>query len=98
MALIPSRVLSLAKSGKTFSTFSHRTLQTPGNSPVALWLGLGAFTAVAQVQSLVGELKSYPPLLPKKKLLQTSDVWVFFPQQINSFLWLPYNLILPLST
>ena len=30
-----------------------------GNSQVVQWLGLGAFTLVAWVQSLVGELRSY---------------------------------------
>ena len=32
-----------------------------GNSQVVQWLGLGAFTLVAWVQSLVGELRSYKP-------------------------------------
>ena len=31
------------------------------------WLGLGAFTAVAQVQSLVGELRSHKPCGAAKK-------------------------------
>ena len=31
------------------------------------WLGLGAFTAVAQVQSLVGELRSCKPCGATKK-------------------------------
>ena len=30
-----------------------------GNSLVVQWLGLSAFTAAAQVQSLVGELRSH---------------------------------------
>ena len=39
-----------------------------GNSLVVQWLGLGAFTAVAQVQSLIGELKSHKPCgMAKKK-------------------------------
>ena len=32
-----------------------------GNSLVVQWLGLGAFTAGAQVQSLAGELRSRMP-------------------------------------
>ena len=34
-------------------------IQTPGSSLVVQWLGFSAFTAVAQVQSLVGELRSH---------------------------------------
>ena len=75
--------------GKVWENFLYILTQNtlePGNSLVAQWLGLGAFTSVAQVQSLVRKLKSYPPLLPKKK--NTSDIrrMGFFPQQINSFL------------
>ena len=32
-----------------------------GNSLVVQWLGLGTFTAVGRVQSLVGELRSCKP-------------------------------------
>ena len=32
--------------------------ENPGNSLVVQWLGFGAFTAVAWVQPLVGELRS----------------------------------------
>ena len=39
----------------------------PRNSPEVQWLGLGAFTAGAQVQSLVGELKSQKPSGAAKK-------------------------------
>ena len=35
--------------------------RTLGNSLAVQWLGLGAFTAVAQVQSLVRELRSRKP-------------------------------------
>ena len=38
-----------------------------GNSLVDQWLGLGAFTATAQVQSLVGELRSCKPCGKAKK-------------------------------
>ena len=38
-----------------------------GNSLVDRWLGLGAFTATAQVQSLVGELRSRKPCGKAKK-------------------------------
>ena len=37
------------------------------SSLVALWLGFQAFTAMAWVQSLVGELRSRKPLGQKKK-------------------------------
>ena len=33
-----------------------------GNSLAIKWFGLGAFTAVAEVQSLVAELRSHKPL------------------------------------
>ena len=40
----------------------------PGNSQMAQWLGLHAFAAMAQVQSLVGELRScMPHSMAKKK-------------------------------
>ena len=39
----------------------------PGNSLVAQWLGLGVFTAVDGVQSLVGELRWRKPLGVGKK-------------------------------
>ena len=32
-----------------------------GNSLAIKWFGLGAFTAVAEVQSLVAELRSHKP-------------------------------------
>ena len=38
-----------------------------GNSLVVQWLGCGTFTGVAQVQSLVGELRSHKPLTAVKK-------------------------------
>ena len=38
-------------------TFNIKELRF-GNSLAVQWLGLSAFTAVAQVQSLVGELRS----------------------------------------
>ena len=41
---------------------------TIGNSLAVQWLGLGTFTAVARVQSLVGELRSHKPCHgPKNK-------------------------------
>ena len=36
-------------------------MKDSGNSMVVHWLGLGAFTAVAQVQFLVRELRSHKP-------------------------------------
>ena len=44
---------------------------TVGNFLVAQWLGLGAFTDEAQVQSLFGELRSHKPrgtAPPNKKI------------------------------
>ena len=45
-------------------------LKHKGNSLAVQWLGLGAFTAVAQVQSLVGELRSCKPHGVAKKTLR----------------------------
>ena len=45
------------------STKKHKL----GNSLVVQWLGYGTFTVVAQVQSLVGELRSHKPLTAVKK-------------------------------
>ena len=44
-----------------------RKMYKQGNSLVVQWLGLRAFTAVAQVQSLVGELRSHKPCSAAKK-------------------------------
>ena len=44
-----------------------------GNSREVRCLGLGAFTAVAQVQSLVRELKSHKPRGTAKKIKMKSD-------------------------
>ena len=38
-----------------------------GSSLVVQWLGLSAFTAVARVQSLVGQLRSHKPSGEAKK-------------------------------
>ena len=38
-----------------------------GNSIVVQWLGLCSFTTIAQVQFLIGELKSHKPLVAAKK-------------------------------
>ena len=43
-----------------------------GRSLVVYWLGFGAFTAGAQVQSLVGELRSHEPHVMAKKVLRDS--------------------------
>ena len=43
-----------------------------GNSLEVQWLGLGALTAVAQVQSLVGELRSCKPHGVAKKKIKMS--------------------------
>ena len=48
-----------------------------GNSLVVQWLGLGAFTAVAQVQSLVGELRSPKPRgMAKKKKRKERKIYM----------------------
>ena len=46
---------------KSFKTLSF------GNSLVVQWLGFSVFTAAAQVQSLVGELRFCKPHGQKKK-------------------------------
>ena len=81
--------------GKVWENFLYILTQNtsePGNSLVAQWLGLGAFTAVAQVQSLVRELKSYPPFLPKKKYFR-HQTYGFFPttNQFISLIALQFN-------
>ena len=50
-----------------------RKLKLRGNSLVVQWLGLSTFTAGAQVQSLVGELRSCKPhgVAKKKKNKET---------------------------
>ena len=57
--------------GRWYSIFKHKTCD--GTSLVVLWLGLGAFTAVALVQSLVRELRSREPwdMAKKKRHKQT---------------------------
>ena len=60
--------------------------QCTGNSLVVQWLELSALTATAQVQSLVGELRSHklhhsPKITEKKRkksmdeMLQSKNVW-----------------------
>ena len=39
-------------------TLVHITKAAPGNSMVVQWLALSALTAEAQIQSLIGELRS----------------------------------------
>ena len=46
---------------------------TQGNSLVVQWLGLSAFTAGAQVQSLVRQLKSHKPCSVAKKKKKKDD-------------------------
>ena len=48
-----------------------------GNSQVVQWLGLDAFTAVAWVQSLVEELRSYKlyDMVKKKKKKKKDDIF-----------------------
>ena len=49
-----------------------------GNALVVQWLGLGAVTATAQVQSLVGELRSRKPQGTTKKKKTNVPLNVFF--------------------
>ena len=44
------------------------------NSLGVKWLGLSAFTAVAQVQSLVGELRSHKPHSTAKKKKKSNSL------------------------
>ena len=53
-----------------------------GNSLVVQWLGLGAFTAMARVRSLVGELRSCRPRgvakkINKKKIKNSIYMYVY---------------------
>ena len=53
--------------------FKHAVFE--GSSLVAKWLGFQAFTAVAQVQFLVGELRSCKPCGVAKKKKKKCCVW-----------------------
>ena len=55
---------------KADESFSTKFVQILGNSLVVQGLGLGAFAARAQVQSLVGVLRSCKACGQKKKLMQ----------------------------
>ena len=44
-----------------------------GNSPLVQWLGLGDFTVMARVESLVGELRSCQPSSMAKKKKRKRD-------------------------
>ena len=52
---------------QVFTADSVFKSQSMGNSLAVQWLGLGAFTAGAQVQSLLGELRSCKPRSAAKK-------------------------------
>ena len=56
-----------------------------GNSLVVPWLGLGAFTVMTPVQSLVKGLKSWKPCVMAKTKKQTV-VWVSFPLSFGCFI------------
>ena len=71
-----------------------------GNSLAVQWLGLGAFTARAQVQSLVEELRSHKPpgQERKKKVVSTVEVedYEFEVVPICLMIVLPSAKLLPL--
>ena len=46
-----------------------------GNSLVVQWLGLGAFTAMAWVQTLVGELRSHFPQATQRS---QKNIYIYF--------------------
>ena len=48
-------------------------VKTCGSSLVVYWLGFSTFTAMVQVQSLVGELRSYKPHGAAKKQKLSSN-------------------------
>ena len=54
-----------------------------GNSLAVQWLGLGAFTAGAQVQSLVGELRSHKLRGTARKKRKTKRTFMGRDQNIN---------------
>ena len=55
-----------------------------GKSLVVQWLGLGIFTAMAWVQSLVGELRSHEPhgMEKKKKRNSALSLHIFYKSNI----------------
>ena len=52
----------------------YKVKRTAGNSLAVQWLGLGAFTAVARVQSLAGELRSCKPCGMTKKYIKLNKI------------------------
>ena len=50
-------------------TSGHLNKSHWGNSLMVQWLGLSVFTVESQVQSLVGELRSYKPWVMAKNFL-----------------------------
>ena len=59
------------------------------NSLTFQWLGLGTFTTVAQVQSLVRELRSHKPFGQKKQVVQYTGIE--FVSTTFHFPWLPFS-------
>lgn len=56
-----------------------------GNSQVVQWLGLGAFTVVAWVQSVVGELRSMLQGMAKQKegVNQSAELFLILQSKRN---------------
>lgn len=65
------------------SAFSDHQKHRLGNSSEVQWLGLGAFPAEDQVQSLAGELRSR---MPQGRTTKKSTGWPTCPQDTNTTL------------
>ena len=61
-------------------------LKHKGNSLAVQWLGLGAFTAGAQVQSLVRELRSHRPHIQSKKKKKIKHRITMILEELKSLL------------
>ena len=57
-----------------------------GRSLVVYWLGFGAFTAGAQVQSLVRELRSHRPHIQSKKKKKIKHRITMILEELKSLL------------
>ena len=78
---VRSKLIPIADSrkGQTMEGTTYQNLGE-GNSLEGQWLALGTFTAVAQVQSLVGELRSCKPHGTAKNQTnkqKTTKIWLW---------------------
>ena len=66
--------ISQTEKDKYYITYMWNLKNNTGSSLVAEWLGFWAFTAVAWVQSLVGELRSHKSCGVAKKKIGTNEL------------------------